>query len=122
MFNLEDLGFSGLRPLCRHVRYASVLATIPRPTPVHWTPPIVTPSHEPITIPSNNAFHPDVIPDKAKARINLQQISSMLDIAQRLVDQLQTLEQPQQANLLEEVEKIVKEQQKLVKFLGISKR
>jgi hypothetical protein len=46
----------------------------------------------------------------------------MLDIAQRLVDQLQTLEQPQQANLLEEVEKIVKEQQKLVKLLGISKR
>jgi len=46
----------------------------------------------------------------------------MLDIAQRLVDHLQTLEQPQQANLLEEVEKIVKEQQKLVKLLGISKR
>lgn len=112
------------RSLCRHsqTRYASVLANIPRPPAMHWTPPIVTPAEEPLTILSNNAFHPQVIPDRAKARINLDRINKMLDMAQKLVDQLQTQDQPQQWNLIENLETIVKEQKKLIKMLEVSKR
>jgi hypothetical protein len=89
---------------------------------MHWTPPIVTPAEEPLTILSNNAFHPQVIPDSAKARINLDRINKMLDMAQKLVDQLQTQDQPQQLNLIENLETIVKEQKKLIKMLEVSKR
>lgn len=116
--------FSHTQLLCRQgqIRYASVLASIPRPSAVHWTPPIVTPAEEPLTTPSNNAFHPDVIPHKAKARINMARITKMLDMAQQLVDQLQGQDQPQQINLLEKVETIVKEQKKLIELLDIPKR
>ncbi|KAG2183320.1 hypothetical protein INT43_006325 [Umbelopsis isabellina] len=112
------------RAAYRHtsIRYASVLASIPRQPPVHWTAPIVTPAEEPITIPSNNAFHPDVIPAKAKARINLQSISNMLDVAQRLVRELQVQHQPGQAHLVEQVQAIVKEQKKLMKLLESPKK
>ncbi|CAM0143037.1 hypothetical protein VKS41_006205 [Umbelopsis sp. WA50703] len=104
------------------LRYASVLASIPRQPSVHWTAPIVTPAEEPITLPSNNAFHPDVIPPKAKARINLHSISNMLDVAQRLVRELQGQDQPDQAHLVEQVQAIVNEQKKLMKLLESSKK
>ncbi|KAJ2964739.1 hypothetical protein NQZ79_g395 [Umbelopsis isabellina] len=104
------------------IRYASVLASIPRQPPVHWTAPIVTPAEEPITIPSNNAFHPDVIPAKAKARINLQSIGNMLDVAQRMVLELQAQDSPGQAHLVEQVQAIVKEQKILMKLLESSKK
>jgi hypothetical protein len=75
------------------VRYASVLASLPpSPHTQHLHPVtqhIVTPSSQPLTAPSNNAFNPDFIPKNTKERLALSELYKVLNNSKVLLRKLQ---------------------------------
>ncbi|ORY94456.1 hypothetical protein BCR43DRAFT_494051 [Syncephalastrum racemosum] len=122
---------SGRTMTCR--RCASVLASIP-PQPSHTQQqqqqqqqerrhqntssgePIVTSASVPLTTPSNNAFHPDYIPQNVKARLTLNEIQQVLDNSRLLLNHLQN-EYLEHHILQDTVADLAKEQQALLKAL-----
>ncbi|KAI7877761.1 hypothetical protein K492DRAFT_171393, partial [Lichtheimia hyalospora FSU 10163] len=114
------------KPLHNAIRCASVLASMP-PTPLSGqqqptTSPlpthehIVTPASSPLTTPSNNAFHPDYIPNRVKARLTHDELKQVLDTSKMLLNRLQS-EYLEQEGLKDSITQMAKEQQELLKIL-----
>lgn len=115
------------QPLPTAIRCASVLASMP-PTPLSGqqqsTPSsslpshehIVTPASSPLTTPSNNAFHPDYIPNRVKARLTHDELKQVLDTSKMLLNRLQS-EYLEQEGLKDSITQMAKEQQELLKML-----
>lgn len=78
--------------------------------------PIVTSASVPLTTPSNNAFHPDYIPQNVKARLTLNEIQQVLDNSRHLLNHLQN-EYLEHHILQDTVADLAKEQQALLKAL-----
>ncbi|KAJ8661637.1 hypothetical protein O0I10_002444 [Lichtheimia ornata] len=116
------------QPLHTAIRCASVLASMP-PTPLSGQPQqqpttsplpthehIVTPASSPLTTPSNNAFHPDYIPNRVKARLTHDELKQVLDTSKMLLNRLQS-EYLEQEGLKDSIAQMAKEQQELLKIL-----
>lgn len=115
------------QPLHTAIRCASVLASMP-PTPLseqkQSTPSsslpshehIVTPASSPLTTPSNNAFHPDYIPNRVKARLTHDELKQVLESSKMLLNRLQS-EYLEQEGLKDSITQMAKEQQELLKML-----
>ncbi|KAG0174204.1 hypothetical protein DFQ28_000029 [Apophysomyces sp. BC1034] len=103
------------------VRHASVLTALP-PNPTQSrviecnTPHIVTPASAPLTTPSNNAFNPDYIPNKTKARLTLTELRDVLDTSKILLQRLQQ-DYVAQTEDNRQLQELAKEQLELIKTL-----
>ncbi|KAF7729995.1 hypothetical protein EC973_003408 [Apophysomyces ossiformis] len=104
------------------VRHASVLTALP-PNPSSSSRAfecssshIVTPASAPLTTPSNNAFNPDYIPKKTKARLTLTELRDVLDTSKILLQRLQQ-DYVAQAEDNRQLQELAKEQLELIKTL-----